>query len=62
MLFAPLIAVLKDKSEYVRQYAAQSLGQLKDKRTAAALILVLKDEKHLVRQAAKGALDKLSNL
>jgi HEAT repeat protein len=41
----PLIAALKDKSDYIRENAANALGKIKDNRAVEPLIAVLNDRK-----------------
>jgi HEAT repeat protein len=45
----------------MRQFAAEALGQLADRRAVAALLEALKDENGLVRAASAKALGKLGD-
>lgn len=55
----PLIASLGDEYEYVRKYAAKSLGEIKDIRAVEPLIAVLKDKNLDVRYAVSKSLEKI---
>ena len=55
----PLINALGEKNEYVRQYAASALGEIKDPRAIKALTEMLKDDKEDVRKSAKEAIEKI---
>jgi HEAT repeat protein len=56
------IKQLKSKNSSYRQYAAASLGTLKDPRAVEPLIVALNDEKLSVRQAAAVALGKIKDV
>ena len=62
---APLVACLKDKSSDkqspMRQYAADALGEIGDKRAVEPLIACLRDENTWVGQRAAKALGKLGD-
>jgi len=53
------MTALRDKSNIVREAAAQSLGMIADSRAVEALKLALADEESGVRQAAASALEKI---
>ena len=56
-----MIQALKDNESIVREYAAESLGEIGDPRAVEALKEALKDEDLDVRSAAKEALAKIEN-
>jgi len=54
-----LCAALKDEDKYVREVAANALGEIGYKRAAKPLEGVLKDDEQSVRKAAADALEKI---
>ena len=56
-----LIQALKDKNSRVRQYAAESLGEIGDARAFESLIQALKDEDVLVRRNAAKSLGEIGD-
>jgi HEAT repeat protein len=55
----PLIAALKGENAYVRQFAAYTLGEIRDRRAVEPLIVTLNDKSIGVREAATGALGEI---
>ncbi len=55
----PLIAMLKYEDKYVRQSAAEALGQIGDKRAVEPLTTALKDKNIDVRRCAASALGEI---
>jgi HEAT repeat protein len=60
-LIPPLIAALRDDSEYVRHDAAMALGKFgtEAREAVPALAAAIKDQAHTVRVAAAAALRKI---
>jgi HEAT repeat protein len=52
----PLISALKDKDSYVREYAAEALGLIKNPRAIEPLISALKDKRSKVQKKSLDAL------
>ncbi len=58
----PLVDALHDESSHVREFAADVLGEIQDKRAIRPLIQVLQsDSSSIVRQVAASALGKLGS-
>jgi HEAT repeat protein len=59
-VFEPLVAVLADESELLRENAVRALGDLRDNRALPYLVSLLRDPEGGVRMSAADALGKLS--
>ncbi|UCC40531.1 MAG: HEAT repeat domain-containing protein [Candidatus Aminicenantes bacterium] len=56
---APLIAALKGENPYVREFAAYTLGEIRDRRAVEPLIVTLNDKNINVREAGTRALGQI---
>jgi HEAT repeat protein len=57
----PLIAALKGENAYVREFAAYTLGEIKDRSAVESLIVTLNDKKVSVREAGTRALGEIKD-
>lgn len=55
----PLIAALKGENPYVREFAAYTLGEIRDRRAVEPLIITLNDKNINVREAGTRALGQI---
>ena len=55
----PLIAALKGENPYVREFAAYTLGEIRDRRAVEPLIVILNDKNINVREAGTRALGEI---
>ena len=55
----PLIAALKGENPYVREFAAYTLGEIRDRRAVEPLIVTLNDKNINVREAGTRALGQI---